>query len=61
MALLESYRREWKRYVSSSRLLNHLFQYLNRHWIKREIEEGHVGVSDVYTVGARPSLRFAAY
>jgi cullin 1 len=29
--------------------VNHVFRYLNRHWVKRELDEGKKAVYDVYT------------
>lgn len=49
-ALLSYYIREWDRYTTAAKYTNHLFRYLNRHWVKREIEEGKKDVYDVYTL-----------
>ena len=49
-ALLLFYTREWTRYTTASTFINHIFRYLNRHWVKREIDEGHRHVYDVYTL-----------
>ncbi|KAL2415597.1 Cullin-1 [Exophiala dermatitidis] len=49
-ALLAFYIREWKRYTDAAKYNNHLFRYLNRHWVKREIDEGKKNVYDVYTL-----------
>ncbi|KIW73647.1 hypothetical protein PV04_01746 [Phialophora macrospora] len=49
-ALLTFYIREWKRYTDAAKYNNHLFRYLNRHWVKREIDEGKKNVYDVYTL-----------
>ncbi|KZF23470.1 Cullin-domain-containing protein, partial [Xylona heveae TC161] len=49
-ALLSFYIREWDRYTTAAKYINHLFRYLNRHWVKREIEEGKKGIYDVYTL-----------
>ncbi|KIV98167.1 hypothetical protein PV10_01847 [Exophiala mesophila] len=49
-ALLSFYIREWKRYTDAAKYNNHLFRYLNRHWVKREIDEGKKNVYDVYTL-----------
>lgn len=49
-ALLGFYIREWARYTTAAKYINHLFRYLNRHWVKREIDEGKKNVFDVYTL-----------
>lgn len=49
-ALLGFYIREWARYTTAAKYVNHLFRYLNRHWVKREIDEGKKHVYDVYTL-----------
>lgn len=48
--LLSYYIREWDRYTTAAKYTNHLFRYLNRHWVKREIDEGKKDVYDVYTL-----------
>jgi cullin 1 len=49
-ALLTYYSKQWTRYTTASTFINHIFRYLNRHWVKREIDEGHRAVYDIYTV-----------
>ena len=49
-ALLIYYIREWDRYTTAAKYVNHLFKYLNRHWVKREVDEGKKDVYDVYTL-----------
>ncbi|OAA47830.1 cullin-1 [Metarhizium rileyi] len=49
-ALLAYYIREWSRYTNAAKYIHHLFRYLNRHWVKREIDEGKKNVYDVYTL-----------
>ena len=49
-ALLSYYIREWDRYTTAAKFTNHLFRYLNRHWVKREIDEGKKDTYDVYTL-----------
>ncbi|CRG89687.1 Cullin-1 [Talaromyces islandicus] len=49
-ALLGFYIREWNRYTTAAKYINHLFKYLNRHWVKREIDEGKKNIYDVYTL-----------
>ncbi|KAK2744170.1 hypothetical protein FQN57_004430 [Myotisia sp. PD_48] len=48
--LLTFYIREWTRYTTSAKYINHLFRYLNRHWVKREVDEGKKDIYDVYTL-----------
>ncbi|EEH36210.2 cullin-1 [Paracoccidioides lutzii Pb01] len=47
-ALLTFYIREWSRYTTAAKYINHLFKYLNRHWVKREVDEGKKDIYDVY-------------
>ncbi|OQN98132.1 hypothetical protein B0A48_15964 [Cryoendolithus antarcticus] len=49
-ALLTFYIKEWKRYTTAGTFNNHLFKYLNRHWVKREMDEGKKDVFDIYTL-----------
>ncbi|KAJ3189785.1 hypothetical protein HDU85_000069 [Gaertneriomyces sp. JEL0708] len=48
--LLLRYVKEWDRYTSACVYVNHIFRYLNRHWVKREIDEGQKDVYEVYTL-----------
>lgn len=49
-ALLTFYIKEWKRYTTAGSYDHHLFRYLNRHWVKREMDEGKKDVYDIYTL-----------
>lgn len=49
-ALLAYYIREWDRYTVAAKYIHHLFRYLNRHWVKREMDEGKKNTYDVYTL-----------
>ena len=49
-ALLSFYIKEWTRFTNAAKFNNHLFRYLNRHWVKREMDEGKKNVYDVYTL-----------
>ena len=49
-ALLSYYIKEWGRYTVAAKYIHHLFRYLNRHWVKREIDEGKKNIYDVYTL-----------
>ncbi|KAN0127343.1 Cullin domain containing protein [Lactarius tabidus] len=48
--LLKYYAGEWDRYTTGANYINRLFTYLNRHWVKRERDEGRKGVYPVYTL-----------
>jgi len=48
--LLRYYIREWKRYTTAAGFNNNLFRYLNRHWVKREMDEGKKNIYDIYTL-----------
>jgi len=49
-ALLTFYIKEWNRYTTAAKFINDLFRYLNRHWVKREMDEGKKDIYDVYTL-----------
>jgi cullin 1 len=49
-ALLAFYIKEWDRYTFAGKYIHHLFRYLNRHWVKREVDEGKKNIYDVYTL-----------
>lgn len=49
-SLLAFYIKEWDRYTTAAKFINHLFRYLNRHWVKREMDEGKKNIYDVYTL-----------
>jgi cullin 1 len=48
--LLLFYGREWNKYTAASKYIHNVFGYLNRHWVKREQDEGHKKIYDVYTL-----------
>jgi len=47
---LKYYARQWERYTNGATYVNKLFNYLNKHWVKREKDEGRKEVYAVYTV-----------
>ena len=48
--MLRYYAQEWDRYTTGANYVNRLFTYLNRHWVKREKDEGRKNVYAVYIV-----------
>lgn len=48
--LLRYYSEKWKDYTDGAQYVNKLFNYLNKHWVKREKDEGRKEVYTVYTV-----------
>lgn len=50
-SLLQYYTKQWTRYTAAGRVVNNIFMYLNRYWVKREIDEDRKSdVYDVFTV-----------
>jgi hypothetical protein len=47
---LKFYAKQWDRYTTGATYVNKLFNYLNKHWVKREKDEGRKEVYAVYTV-----------
>jgi cullin 1 len=48
--LLIFYITEWSRYTAAAQYNNSIFRFLNRHWIRREMDEGKKNIYDVYTL-----------
>ncbi|PAV60854.1 hypothetical protein WR25_02273 isoform I [Diploscapter pachys] len=48
--LLIRYHEEWVNFRFSSQVMNGIFQYLNRHWIKRELDEGNNEIYVTFTL-----------
>jgi len=48
--VLARYFDESAHYMNAARVTDYIFRYLNRHWIQRELDEGHGPLYDVYTL-----------
>lgn len=48
--VLQFYSDIWKYFTFSSQVIHNLFLYLNRHWVRREMEDGNKKIFEIYSV-----------